>query len=194
MTTESLIAQQNTLLQQLIDLLQQKQSLQPLGFSEAPRPRYIYCNRSQNCLWYWLNDGREVVPILQTALTCVVEKLEFKQVERRGKDTWKIHLHVRADRRYILEAGYDSNFSKSLLSALSVMTAAQLQQPVTIEVQAADSDEVLFCRVYVNGELILLRGMKARSGRSLLSGQLPMLMLLIRDALRVSCLRDNSLI
>lgn len=154
MTTESLIAQQNALLQQLIDLLQQKQSLQPLGFSEAPRPRYIYCNRSQNCLWYWLNDGREVVPILQTALTCVVERLEFKQVERRGKDTWKIHLHVRADRRYILEAGYDSNFSKSLLSALSVMTAAQLQQPVTIEVQAADSDEVLFCRVYVNGELI----------------------------------------
>ncbi|WNZ24718.1 hypothetical protein HJG54_18965 [Leptolyngbya sp. NK1-12] len=151
MTTESLLAQQNALLQQLIDLLQQKQ---PLGFSEAPRPRYIYCNRSQNCLWYWLNDAREVVPISQTALTCMVEKLEFKQVERRGRDTWKIHLHVKADRRYILEAGYDSNFSKSLLSALSVLTPAQLQQPITIEVQAAESDEVLFCRVYVNGELV----------------------------------------
>jgi hypothetical protein len=151
MTPESLLTQQNALLQQLIDLLRQKQQL---GFSEATRSRYIYCNRSQNCLWYWLNDAREVMPIPQTALTCLIEKLEFKQVERRGKDTWKIHLHVRADRRYILEAGYDSNFSKSLLSALSVMTPPQLQQPVTIEVQAADSDEVLFCRVYVNGELV----------------------------------------
>lgn len=151
MTTESLLTQQNVLLQQLIDLLQQKQ---PLGFSEAPRPRYIYCNRSQNCLWYWLNDAREVMHIPQTALTCLIEKLEFKQVERRGKDTWKIHLHVRADRRYVLEAGYDSNFSKSLLSALSVMTPQQLQQPITIEVQAADSEEVLFCRVYASGELV----------------------------------------
>lgn len=151
MTTETLLAQQNALLQQLIDLLQQKQ---PLGFSEAPRPRYIYCNRSQQGLWYWLNDAREVMPISQTALTCLIDKLEFKQVERRGKDTWKIHLHARADRRYILEAGYDSNFSKSLLSALSVMTPQQLQQPITIEVQAADSDEVLFCRVYANGELV----------------------------------------
>ena len=155
MTTDALIlqqiSQQNLLLQQLVDLLRQKQ---PLGFSEAPRPRYIYCNRSQNCLWYWLNDSREAMPILQTALTCVVEKLEFKQVERRGKDTWKVHLHVRADRRYILEAGYDSNFSKSLLSALSVITAPQLSQPLTIEVQAADSEEVLFCRVYANGELV----------------------------------------
>lgn len=151
MTTDTLLAQQNALLQQLVDLLQQKQ---PLGFSEAPRPRYIYCNRSQNCLWYWLNEAREAVPIAQTALTCMVEKLEFKQVERRGKDTWKVHLHVRADRRYILEAGYDSNFSKSLLSALSVMTPPQLQQPITIEVQAAESEEVLFCRVYGNGELV----------------------------------------
>ncbi|MFM7426036.1 MAG: hypothetical protein ACKO7W_13770 [Elainella sp.] len=144
-------AQQNALLQQLIDLLQQKQ---PLGFSEAPRPRYIYCNRSQNCLWYLLNEAREAVPIVQTALTCIVEKLEFKQVERRGKDTWKVHLHVRADRRYILEAGYDSNFSKSLLSVLSVMTPTQLQQPITIEVQAAESEEVLFCRVYADGDLV----------------------------------------
>ncbi|MCU0524623.1 MAG: hypothetical protein MUF72_07335 [Elainella sp. Prado103] len=151
MTPEALLAQQNTLLQQLIDLLQQKQ---PLGFSEPPYPRYIYCNRSNHCLWYWLNEGREVVPIPHTALTCLVEKLEFKQVERRGKDTWKIHLHVRADRRYILEAGYDSNFSKSLLSVLSVLTPQQLQHPLTLEVQAADADEVLFCRVYVNGELI----------------------------------------
>lgn len=151
MTIERLIAQQNALLLQLIDLLHQKP---PLGFIDSPRPRHIYCNRSNNCLWYWLNDAREVVPIPHSALNCRVEKLEFKQVERRGKDTWKIHLHVKADRHYILEAGYDSNFSKSLLAALATIPPGQLQHPVTIEVQAAESDEVLFCRIYANGELI----------------------------------------
>lgn len=150
-STNRLIAQQNALLQQLIGVLQPQQ---PLGFTEPPRPRYVYCNRSQNCLWYWLNDAREVMPISQTALTCMVKKLEFKQVERRGKDTWKMHLHVRADRRYILEAGYDSNFSKSLIAALAALTSHQLASPITIEVQAAESDEVLFCRVYVEGDLV----------------------------------------
>jgi hypothetical protein len=149
MSLEPLIAQQNVLLQHLINILQQKQQL---GFGESPRVRFIYCNRSNSCLWYWLNDAREVVPIPQTALTCFVEKLEFKQVERRGKETWKTHLHVKGDRRYVLEAGYDSNFSKSLLCALATLTVYQLQQPITIEVQAADSEEVLFCRVYADGE------------------------------------------
>ena len=149
MSLEQLIAQQNALLQQLVNTLSQKQ---PLGFGDSPRPQFIYCNRSNNCLWYWLNDAREVVPIPQTALTCYVEKLEFRQLERRGKDTWKTHLHVRSDRRYTLEAGYDSNFSKSLLCALAGLMPHQLQQPMTIEAQAADSDEVLFCRVYTNGE------------------------------------------
>lgn len=145
------IAQQNVLLQQLIGLLRQQQTL---GFGESPRPRFIYCNRSNNCLWYWLNDAREVVPIAETALTGMIEKLEFKQVERRGKDTWKVHLHVKADCRYVLEAGYDSNFSKSLLAALATLSPQQLQQPVTIEVQAAEADEVLFCRLYHKGELV----------------------------------------
>jgi 6-phosphogluconolactonase (cycloisomerase 2 family) len=135
-------------------LKQEKQRQIELGFGEPPRVRYIYCNRSNNCLWYWINDSREVVPIPKAALTGYVEKLEFKQVERRGKDTWKLHLHIRADRRYVLEAGYDSNFSKSLISALAAITPQQLQQPITIEVQAAESDEVLFCRVYANGELV----------------------------------------
>lgn len=148
---EKLIAQQNALILQLLDTLQQKESL---GFCESPKPRHIYCNRSQNCLWYWLNDAREVVPVQSSALRCVIEKLEFKQVERRGKDTWKVHLHVRADRPYILEAGYDSVFSKSLLSALAVCSPEWLSRAVVIEVQAADSDEVLFCKIYANGELV----------------------------------------
>lgn len=154
MTLEQLIAQQNSLLQQLIDVMQQKQQL---GFGQSSRPRYVYCNRSQGGLWYFLSEdsNRTPQPIAHNALTCLVEKLEFKQVERRGRETWKTHLYVQSDRSYILEAGYDSNFSRSLISALAILAPAQIQRPITIEVQAAESEEVLFCRVYTaTGELV----------------------------------------
>lgn len=163
MDIEQLIVQQNVLLQQIVDVLKQQASVPPtmprkytLGFGESPRPKYIYCNRSQGGLWYSLADdaNRTPQPIPHSALTCLVDRLEFKQVERRGRETWKTHLHVRSDRLYILESGYDSNFSRSLISALAVMTALQLQQPITIEAQAADTEEVLFCRVYANSELV----------------------------------------
>jgi hypothetical protein len=163
MDIEQLIVQQNVLLQQIVDVLKQQAAVPPamprkyaLGFGESPRPKYIYCNRSQGGLWYSLADdaNRTPQPISHPALTCLVDRLEFKQVERRGRETWKTHLHVRSDRLYILESGYDSNFSRSLISALAVMTALQLQQPITIEAQAADTEEVLFCRVYANGELV----------------------------------------
>lgn len=151
MNLEQLIAQQNDLLQQLVDLL--KPAGRQLGFGQSPRPRYIYCNRSQGGLWYFLAEDPERTPqpIPHTALTCLVERLEFKQVERRGKEIWKTHLSVTADRPYILEAGYDSNFSRSLLSALASLSPQQLQKPITIEVQAAETEEVLFCRVYTEG-------------------------------------------
>lgn len=159
----ALLERQSALLQQLIALHQK----QPLGFTEPPRPRYIYCNRSHQCLWYWLNDAREVVPIPLTALSGYAEKLEFKQVERRGKNTWKMHLHVRADRPYVLEAGFDSIFSKGLISALAVCSPEWLKQPIIIEVQPADSDEVLFSRLYANGELVFAPWDEASDWKSL---------------------------
>lgn len=144
------LERQNALLQQLIALHQPQQTL---GFCEAPKTRYVFCNRSnKNCLWYSLDDAGNPVAIPQTALTCMIEKLEFKQVERRGKDTWKLHLHVRASQSMVLEAGYDSNFAKCLLSSLAACSPEWLSRPVTIEVQPAESDEVLFCRIYANGE------------------------------------------
>lgn len=148
-----LLEDNNNLLRQLIAATGQHQKL---GFSPSLRPKYIYCNRSQGGLWYVLADtpDRTPQPLTDPALTCLVRLFEFKQVERRGKDTWKLHLHVEADRPYILEAGYDSTFSRSLMSALAVVSWQRLQHPITIEVQAAESEEVLFVRVYCSGEMV----------------------------------------
>ncbi len=145
------LERQNALLQQLINLHQPQQAL---GFCDPPKTRYVFCNRSQNCLWYHLSDAGDALAIPHTALTGYIEKLEFKQVERRGKDTWKVHLHVRADRLYVLEAGHSSTFAKCLLSSLAACSPEWLSRPVTVEVQAAESDEVLFCRLYANGEVV----------------------------------------
>ncbi len=132
------------------------QTLKPqeLGFCESPRRRKIFANRSNNCLWYFLDDEMKVVPIVQTAISCYIEKLEFQSLKRRGKDVWKTLLHIRADRPYVVEAGHDSNFTKCLLSALAACSPEWLKQPIVLEVQSAESEEVLFCRIYANGDLI----------------------------------------
>jgi hypothetical protein len=149
---EELIKQQNELLSQLIELLGNKQEL---GFGVSPRPQYVYCNRSNTgMLWYTLDEARNPIAIPHAALTGYITQLEFKQVERRGKETWKTHLHITADRLYILESGFDSHFSKGLVSALASLESSALKQPITIEVQPAESEEVLFCRVYSDGKLI----------------------------------------
>lgn len=149
---ESLIAQQNSILSELLRTFNPQQ----IGFHDSIGTQYVYANRSQNCLWYTLKrDSKEVVPIEFNSLTGYVEKLEFKQVERRGKETWKVHLHIRADRLYVIESGYDSNFSKSLICALAILTPEQAKSLITVEVQAADqSEEVLFCRVYAAKEYV----------------------------------------
>jgi hypothetical protein len=151
---EKLIAQQNALLLQVIDLLT-TQDAPTLGFGNSPRPQYVYCNRTNGGNWYTLNDAREPVSIPHTALTGIVEGLRFEEVERRGKGTWKTHLTVRADKTYILECGSDSQFSKGILAGLASLTPAQLRQPITIEPQPHEEDEILlFCRIYVGGERV----------------------------------------
>jgi hypothetical protein len=129
---------------------------QLLGFGPAPRTtQFIFCNRKNGGLWYKLNEQSQPVIIEQPALTGYIRKLEFKTLERRGKDTPKLHCHIEADTHYTLESGHDSLFSKELLSAIAFTSPKDLREPITIEVQAADNETVLFCNVWVNSQRVM---------------------------------------
>ncbi len=147
----TLIAEQNQLLKQILLALsasKEAASEIPLGFGRSPRPLFIYCNRSHGSLWYTLDDERRPQPIEAEALTGIVTKLEKIEAIRRNQTVQKLHIHLKADRRYVLESGLDSNFAKSALYTLSLIPTVKLKQPITIAVEPGESEEVLFCRIY----------------------------------------------
>lgn len=143
------LTRQNDLLQQILDHLKQPR----LGLGDAPASVKIYANRSNGCLWYSFQDG-VVSPIAAAALTGYLTDLKFEEVERRGRSIWKLLTHIRADRPYIIESGYESHFSKGLLMAIASLTPEQAQQPLTLYPQPGSDEAVLFCRVFVGSELI----------------------------------------
>jgi hypothetical protein len=122
----------------------------PLGFGHPPRPRYIYANRQYpDCLWYFWNGAKsEHEPIGMHALTGRVEKLEIETKEFKGKTEQKVNLHMFADRSYVIQSGFDTLFARGLLYTLSKLPADAFANPITVAVEAGDTDQVLFCRIY----------------------------------------------
>ena len=138
------------LLQQLVNNSTQSK----LGFHDAAGVTRVYCNRSNGCLWYTLANGSTPIAIQSTALTGYVRELKFERKLRRGKQVSKLLLTIEADGLYQLESGYDSHFSKCVLSAIALLTPQQLIQPVTIAVSPGNDDNVLFARVYTGSEYV----------------------------------------
>ena len=143
------LAQQTQLLSQILDRLKQPK----LGLAEAPSTLWIYANRSNNCPWYTIRDG-EVSPVQQSALMGYLEELKFEKVDRRGKEVIKLQAFIKGDRPYCVESGYDSHFSKGLLSSIATLTPQQLRMPITIAPQPGSDESVLFCRVFVGSEVV----------------------------------------
>ena len=148
--TNSMDTNSNTtqLLQAILNEL--STSSQMLGFGHPPKPRYIYANRQySDCLWYFWNSAKsEHEPIEFHALTGIFERLEIEQKEFRGKPDYKVNLHIRADRNYVIQAGYETLFAKGLLHTLSKLPVTAFIKPITIAVEPGDTDPVLFCRIY----------------------------------------------
>jgi hypothetical protein len=149
----------DSLLQAILDELKAARNAPPavaLGFSAPPKPRFIYANRQySNCLWYFWNSAKnEHEPIESTALTGWVEKLEIEEKEFRGRTEIKVNLTLRADRIYILQAGFETIFARSLIYTLAKLPSDAFRQPIMIAVEPGDTEQVLFCRIYnpVNGK------------------------------------------
>jgi len=141
------------LLQAILDELKATRAAHapvPLGFGAPPKPRFIYANRQySNCLWYfWNNAKNEHEPIEQTALTGWIEKLEIESKEFRGRTETKVNLSMRADRPYIIQAGFETIFARGLLHTLAKLPPEAFRQPIMIAVEPGDTDQVLFCRIY----------------------------------------------
>ncbi|KKI98368.1 hypothetical protein [Prochlorothrix hollandica] len=125
----------------------------PLGFSQDPLWRVIYCDGVEGATWYYRDELQRPVLIPTPVLTCKVQRLEFCQRQQ----SWKMQLYAMGDRPYCLESNYDSSFSKALLLALASLTPTQLQRPLAIESFPIANASNLTCRVYSNGSQVTHR-------------------------------------
>lgn len=139
------------ILRQILEAL----SKPKLGFTDAPSTFWIYANRSNNCLWYTIVNGNEIVPLEAAALTAYLQEIKFEKVTRRNKEEIKLRVYLKGDRSYCIESGHDTNFSKGLLSCIVALNIEQvLNAPITICPTAGADDSVLFCRCYYKDKLI----------------------------------------
>jgi len=141
-------------LTEIRDLLAKQQVQEKLGFGPPPTPTTVFINRSHGGCWYRLENGSPVV-IQEMALTCRLQAAHFETVSRRDKETSKLHIRVAADRPYTLEAGGTTMFTRSFLSACATFPAGALHNKiVTIQPVPGEDDSVLFCRLWVDNELV----------------------------------------
>jgi hypothetical protein len=140
----------NAIVAELRRIADAKAPQQLLGFGPAPKTQvYVFCNRKHGGVWYTLNEQSQPVNIEHPALTGYIRKLEFKETIRRNEKSHKLHCYVEADRLYVLESSATAHFSKGLLNAIALLSAQDLQQPLTIHPQAStENAEVLFCNMY----------------------------------------------
>lgn len=82
------------------------------------------------------------------ALTGIVERLEIEEKEFRGKPDYKVNLHIKANRNYVIQSGLETLFAKGLVYTLSKLSSTVFTQPITIAVEPGQTEQVLFCRIY----------------------------------------------
>ena len=135
-------------------------------FSPPDRALFIYCNRQRSSgLWYTLDDHREPVALHHKAICGYLREISLTKALRRGKSVGKLRIGLQGDRRYVLEAGEESEFTKSALACLLGLEPNKLFLPITLMPDPGESEEVMFCQIFVDNE-------RVRSSREILPADL----------------------
>ena len=108
--------------------------------------------------------ARENVAIRENQLTCVVENVYKRLKEDKVQAKPVLELHLRADKRYILQTGFSNHFASTLLAALVKLPPGALREPITIEAEhyhGTRSYPIAYAQVIYRGEVVERRGDKA---------------------------------
>jgi hypothetical protein len=103
-----------------------------LGF--GPDRTMVFVNDRYNCTWYRM-EGDNHVPIKANFLYGRIANLDIKPRKDEGRPSHHLYVTVEADRRYLLQTGYNNHFAKGFLAAVARMTPVQLREPVWIQPQ-----------------------------------------------------------
>jgi hypothetical protein len=127
--------------QMLLELRRIRELLEagrPLGFGKKQEPVFVFIRHSPESLWY-TRDKRigENIAIPEPDLTGYLKNVwRYDRTDQgTGEVVAKLMLEISADRHYIIQSGFDTNFSKSFLAGLLELPPEALDEPLTLVVE-----------------------------------------------------------
>jgi hypothetical protein len=130
---------------------------QPLGFGKRQEPSYVFVKWDGKTVWY-ARDKHEGVnrPIEERDLTgFLVNVWRFDRVDATTQEKVpRLNIQVRADKDYIVQTGFATNFAKTFLAGLLELEPAALEELVTLVVETNEGSRArptVFCRVESRG-------------------------------------------
>jgi hypothetical protein len=134
---------------------------QPLGFGKKVGPTYVFVRHhdvgSETYLWYSRDkqEGQNV-PIRERDLTgYLVSVWRFDRGDdATGEAVPKLNVQIRADKDYVVQTGFSTNFAKTLLTGLLQLEPGALEEPLMLVAEdnaGSRARPTVFCRVESRG-------------------------------------------
>ena len=138
---------------------------QTLGFGKKEEPTYLFVHHPKSAedvdhLWYWRDKNQRVNhPIRESDLTGFLRSVYRRdRSDSSGDAVPLLNVSIDADKPYVLQTGFFTNFSISLLAALNELEPHDLTEPVTLVAEMSPgrrSRPTVFCRVERRGQRLL---------------------------------------
>ena len=155
-------------------LARDKLAAEELGFGKRPQTAdggealtYLFINQPNNPLtgdgsdfWYWREESEGVNHgVKDDNLTGFVTSVYRRDgVDRRtGKSKPVLNIQVSADKVYVLQTGFYTNFASSFLAALVELPAEAILDPFTLRVEQTpgrNSYPTTFCQLEWRGRRV----------------------------------------
>jgi hypothetical protein len=133
-----------------------------LGFGKRKTPIYVFVKQhqinGQEYVWYQRDKtDKRNIPILERDLSGFIRNVwrHDRIDERTNEHVPKLNIAIHADQDYVLQTGFYTNFSKSLMAALLELEPEALKEPLTLVVETNEGSRyrpTLFCRLEWRGK------------------------------------------
>ena len=146
-------------LRRIRELLEGNQ--QALGFGKKREVQHLFVRHQvmdgQEIAWY-LRDRFEAknVPVVERDLTGYLVNVQRydRTDERTGQVVPRLHIHIHADKDYVIHTGMHTNFAKSFLAAAAMLEPGDLKEPLTLVAETNVGSRhrpTVFCRIELHG-------------------------------------------
>lgn len=139
---------------------------QTLGLGYSPdKTEFLFIGEAEDekgsTPWYkWNHDNNSAIPVHEDALTGYINNVSVFNKPFKGKDSYKLHISVYADRKYEIRSGVATTFSRGFVLSLTKLIRElgidPRDTPLTISVTpGSDDSKAVFCGLYLRGEKII---------------------------------------